>query len=73
MNEGSNNTTHEFNNKTTRHQTKILPDKTNETTKLTNTSCEPQFNSGGPAAEAAAFKPDFAWNRKAHSHDAVTP
>ena len=27
----------------------------------------------GPAAEALAFKPDFAWNRKAHYHDAVTP
>ena len=58
MNEGSNNTTYELNTKTTRHQTKNYQIKLihNETTKLTNTSCEPQFNSGGPAAEAAAFK-----------------
>ena len=57
MNEGSNNTTHELNNKTTRHQTKKLKIKliNNEITKLTNASCEPQFNSGGPGAEVAAF------------------
>ena len=57
------------------NEQKKLPDKTNtqQILKTNKRKLWTPVQLRGPAAEAAAFKPDFAWNRKAHSHDAVTP